>query len=75
MKAVKTAVIGCGAISSAYMKNLKERFSIIELAACSDLDVEKMNSRADEFDIKPLTFQEILADPEMEMIINLTNPR
>ena len=74
MKAVKTAVIGCGAISSAYMKNLKERFSIIELAACSDLDVEKMNSRADEFDIKPLTFQEILADPEMEMIINLTNP-
>lgn len=74
MKTVKTAVIGCGAISSVYMKNLKERFSIIELEACSDLDESRMKKRAEEFEITPMTFQEILNAPEIEMVINLTNP-
>ena len=37
VKPVKTAVIGCGMISSIYLSNLKERFSIIDLVGCSDL--------------------------------------
>lgn len=74
MEKVKTAIIGCGAISSAYMKNLKKRFSIIELSACSDIDEARMRQRAEEFQIQAKTFQEILDDTEIEMLINLTNP-
>lgn len=74
MRRVKTAVIGCGVISESYMRNLKNRFSIIELTACSDLDQSRMNARAEQFDISAKTYEEILSDPEIEMIINLTNP-
>lgn len=74
MKKVKTAVIGCGAISAAYMKNLKKRFSIIELSACSDIDEARMRKRAEEFQTRAMTLQEILDDTEIEMVINLTNP-
>ena len=33
MKRVTTAVVGCGMISNIYIKNLKNMFSIIDLAA------------------------------------------
>lgn len=74
MEKVKTAVVGCGVISESYMKNLKNRFTIIELTACSDLDQPRMNARAEQFDISAKTYEEILSDPEIEMIVNLTNP-
>lgn len=74
MEKVKTAVVGCGVISESYMKNLKNRFTIIELTACSDLDQQRMNARAEQFDISAKTYEEILSDPEIEMIVNLTNP-
>lgn len=74
MEKMKTAVIGCGVISESYMKNLKNRFSIIDLYACSDLDLTRMQARAEQFEILAMTFEKILADPEIEMIINLTNP-
>ena len=35
-KKVKTAVVGCGMISNIYIKNLKNMFSIIDLAAVGD---------------------------------------
>lgn len=71
---MKAAVIGCGMISEAYMKNLKNRFQIIELTACSDLDNDRMHARAGKFGIKAMTFEEILDDPEIELVLNLTNP-
>lgn len=74
MRKVKTAVIGCGAISGAYMENLKNRFSILELSACSDLNEKRMQQKAELFQIRAKSFPEILEDPEIEMVINLTNP-
>lgn len=74
MVKVKTAVIGCGAVSEMYLNNLKNRFRIIDLAACSDLDIGRMQSRAEQFQIRAMTLDEILDDKEIEMIINLTNP-
>lgn len=72
---MKTAVVGCGMISKAYMKNLKNRFCIIDLVACSDLNTERMKERASEFDIEAMDFDDILAFEDIELVINLSNPQ
>lgn len=74
MKKIKTAVIGCGVVSEVYMTNLKSRFRVIDLVACSDLDTARMKERAEQFQIKAMTSEEIFADPEIELVVNLTNP-
>lgn len=67
--------MGCGSISDIYMKNLSKKFEIIELTACTDLNTERMHQQAEKYHVKAMTYQEILSDPEIEMIINLTNPQ
>jgi len=75
MERVKTAVVGCGSISDIYMTNLTTgKFTIIELAACSDLMVDRMEATAKKFGVKAMTLDEICADPSIEMVINLTTP-
>jgi predicted dehydrogenase len=74
MNKVKVGVIGCGNISAAYFKNCKP-FDILEIVACADLDVSRAKARAEEFGIpRALSVDEILSDPEIEIIINLTIP-
>ena len=75
MKRIKTAVVGCGSISDIYMTNLTNgKFTVMELVACSDLMVERMNASAAKFGIKAMSLDEICADPESEMVICLTTP-
>ena len=75
MKKIKTAVVGCGSISDIYMTNLTNgKFTVMELVACSDLMVERMNASAAKFGIKAMSLDEICADPEIEMVICLTTP-
>lgn len=69
---VKTAVIGCGMISDIYLKNLKEKFYITELVGCSDVVEEKSKAQAEKYGIKQMTNEEILNDPEIELVLNLT---
>ena len=73
-KSVKTAIIGSGMISDIYMENLKERFSIIDLVGCSDIVSEKSKKQAEKYGIKQMTNEEILNDPEIELVLNLTYP-
>jgi predicted dehydrogenase len=74
MKRIKTAIVGCGVISDVYMQSLGEKFSVIDLRACADIDQKKMQMAADKFGIQAKNYEEILEDPEIEMIINLTSP-
>jgi predicted dehydrogenase len=74
VKPVKVAIIGCGTISFIYMTNLKNKFRITELAGCSDLIEARSAKRAAEFGIKQMTNEEILKDPDIEMVMNLTFP-
>ncbi|MBO4979069.1 MAG: Gfo/Idh/MocA family oxidoreductase, partial [Clostridia bacterium] len=71
-KPVKTAVIGCGMISNIYLRVLKEKFSIIELVGCSDIVESKAAAQAKKYDIRQMTNEEILSDPEIELVLNLT---
>ena len=75
MERIRTAIVGCGSISEIYMESFTSgKFSIIDYVACSDLDVDRMNERAAQFSIKAMTFEEILADESIDMVINLTTP-
>ena len=71
---VKVGVIGCGDISRAYLENART-FHILDVVACADLYLERAQERAQEFHIpRACTVAELLADPEIELVINLTIP-
>lgn len=74
MKAVRTGVIGCGNISSIYLQNgsLFEDYTIV---ACADKDLGRAKGRAQEFGVPhACSVDEILAGPDIELILNLTTP-
>lgn len=74
IKPLKTAVIGCGMISGIYFENLVNRFSIVDVVGCSDLVPEKSAAAAEKFKIRQMTNEEILSDPSIELVVNLTYP-
>ena len=75
MRKIKAAIVGCGSISDIYMTNFTTgKFSIIDLVGCSDLVTERMEQSAAKFGIRAMTLEEICADPEIEMVVNLTTP-
>lgn len=75
MDKVKVAVVGCGTISDIYMTNMTNgKFEILELVACSDMMVPRMEECAAKYGCKAMTLDEICADPEIEMVLNLTPP-
>ena len=70
---VKTAVVGCGMISNVYLKNLKNLFTIIDLVAVSDRNPAAAQEKARTYGIdRVMTAEEIAADPEIELVVNLT---
>lgn len=71
---VRVAVVGCGGISDIYMTNLKETFYITEMVGCSDLHDERSTEKAAKFGIKKMTTDEIMRDPSVEIVVNLTYP-
>lgn len=75
MNKLTIGIIGCGYISSIYMQNIP-KFSHLSLYACADLDVERARSQAEQFGIpKACTVKELLDDPEIDIVINLTLPK
>jgi predicted dehydrogenase len=71
---VKVGIIGCGVISGIYFETIK-RLKILEAQACADLFLERAQARAAEFEVpRACSVEELLADPEVELVINLTIP-
>ena len=74
-ESVKVGVIGTGAISGAYL-GMAKNFPIVEIAACADMNLDAARKKAEEFAIpKVCTVEELLADPSIEIILNLTVPK
>ncbi|MBI2298084.1 MAG: Gfo/Idh/MocA family oxidoreductase [Armatimonadetes bacterium] len=75
MQPLTVGVMGCGAISSWYLR-MAPNFAILDVAACADLDGERAAARAEEFGIpRVCTPDELLADPGIEVVLNLTVPQ
>jgi predicted dehydrogenase len=76
MKPVKVALIGSGNISYTYLHTLKNGgFAIADMVGCSDLIPERSKARAETFGIRQMTNEEILSDPEIEIVLNTTGAR
>ena len=75
MRKVKVGIVGCGFISSIYMENCP-KFENLELVACADLDLQRAKAQAEKHGIpKAYTVNELLDDPDIDLVINLTIPR
>lgn len=72
MRPVRAAVIGAGSISDIYLKNMTEKFDILDIAAICARTMEHAEVKARQYGIRAQTLEEILADPDIEMVINLT---
>jgi predicted dehydrogenase len=71
---VKTAVIGCGNISSIYLENAA-KWDILDLRACANRSLPRAQSQAEKYRVpQAVSIADVLADPEIELIINLTTP-
>ncbi len=74
MDKVKIGVIGAGYISGAYMQRAPT-FEILDLVACADMNMDAAQARAGEFGLRAMTPEALLADPEIEIVVNLTTPQ
>ncbi|HLZ10715.1 MAG TPA: Gfo/Idh/MocA family oxidoreductase, partial [Chloroflexota bacterium] len=71
---IRVGVIGCGTISKIYLENAP-KFGILQVVACADLLLERAEARATEFAIpRAYSVDKLLADPDVDLVINLTIP-
>jgi len=66
-------IIGCGNISTTYF-SLAPLFKGLKVLACTDLNMNAAELRADEFGVKAQPLDELLANDELDIIVNLTVP-
>lgn len=67
-------IVGTGVISTEYLRNLTQ-FADIEVRFVADIVEERARSQAEAFDVPASgSFAELLADPLIEIVVNLTNP-
>jgi predicted dehydrogenase len=70
----KIGIVGCGNISSVYLR-VCPTFDILEVAACADVVEERAVAQAAKFNVpKACSVAELLEDPEIAIVVNLTVP-
>ena len=74
MKTTKVGIIGCGMISDAYFK-ASSKFNILEVVACSDIIPERSAKKYEMYGVPNVTNEELLANKDIEIVINLTPPQ
>ena len=73
--AVKVGVIGCGKISDIYLENCRASADV-EVVACADLDEDRAREKAAQHGVPNAPgVAELLADEEIEVVLNLTVPQ
>ena len=72
-KTYGVGILGAGNISAAYLK-LAPLFKGIEVRAVADIIPEAAKARADEFNVAAQTPDQLMANSELDVIVNLTIP-
>ncbi len=71
---VNIGIVGCGNISTIYLKNCT-RFPSLRVLACADLVLERAQAQAAAFGVpKACSVDELMADPAIDLVLNLTIP-
>ncbi|HCC34224.1 MAG TPA: hypothetical protein DEQ02_00750 [Ruminococcaceae bacterium] len=75
MGKMRIGVIGCGNISDIYLKNLTTVFDSTEVLSVSDMNMERARASAAKYGVpKAQTVEELLANPDIDIVLNLTIP-
>jgi len=76
MKTVKIGFVGCGAISGIYLENITKRFKEIEIIGVCDLIRERAENAVKNYNFPKLynDMHELFADPEVDIVLNITRP-
>ena len=74
MKTLRVGLIGCGVISDIYLQTC-QKFEILDVVACASLDPEESRAKAEKYNIpKACSADEIIQDPDIDCVLNLTIP-
>ncbi len=70
----KVGIIGTGNISGAYLE-LSKTFDILDVVAVADIDSARASAQAAKYGIaRAITPEALLADPDIQIVLNLTPP-
>ncbi len=73
-ESIGVGIIGCGVISEIYLQNLSQAAGLTVLA-CADRMPERAAARAAQFGIpRAVAVDDLMADPEIALVVNLTIP-
>ena len=76
MHSLNVGILGCGVISRTYAGDIGRFFPQLRVAACADLAAAPAEKLAKEFGIpKVYGTDELLRDPEIDIVVNLTPPQ
>ena len=73
MDRVGIGIVGCGNISEAYLK-AASHFPILDIRGVADVRPEAAEARAHQFGLRARSVDDLLRDPSVEIIVNLTIP-
>ena len=69
---VGVGVVGAGMISDIYLKNMIGRFDILDVRAICSAHMDNARKKAGQYGIEARSYEAMLEDPSIEMIVNLT---
>ncbi|MFD1807127.1 Gfo/Idh/MocA family protein [Gemmobacter lanyuensis] len=72
-KTLNVGLIGCGNISTSYLGRAPN-FKGIKFTAVADVNPAATEARAAEYGVTALSVEALLADPGIDMVVNLTIP-
>jgi len=67
-------IVGCGAISNAYVKGCR-LFRHLEITACADINPEAAAAKAAEHGLRACSVEDLVNDPAIDAVLNLTIPK
>lgn len=75
MQKTGVGIIGCGNISHIYLENMTKLYSNLEVIACADIFPEKAIEAKNKYGLKKAySVEELLKDPDIRIVVNLTIP-
>lgn len=74
-KVMSVGIIGCGTFCDAYIGTFKANYPNIQVISCSDLDAGRAKATAEKWELpKAYSTEEMLQDPEVELVLIVTTP-
>ena len=73
MARIDIGIIGCGNISHSYLKGAA-RSDQVRVRSVADVLMEAAQEKAAEYGVQAVTLDRLLADPDIQIVINLTVP-